>query len=81
MIKTVKVEDLVKYARNCVLTSNNEKLSDDSRRDFRIRAETIRALLASEDANRKYKPGTGNNKEWDKYFDEVWEEYDKMIFG
>ena len=81
MIKTVKVEDLVKYARNCASFSECDNLSEESKNEFILRAKMIRTFLASEDANRKYKPGTGKDKEWDKYFEKVWEEYDKMIFG
>ena len=81
MIKTVKVEDIVKYARNCANFAKTDRLSSELKRDYMLRAETMRALLASEDANRKYKPGSGKDKEWSEYFNEVWDEYNKMIFG
>lgn len=80
MIKTVKVEELIKYARNCTEFAKINSLPNNTKREYTIRAETIRAYLAEEDANRKYKPETGKDKEWSKYFKEVWEEYDNMIF-
>lgn len=81
MIKTVKVEDLVKYARNCANLSNSDNISRETKRYYKERAETVRAFLASEDASRKYKPGAGKDEKWAEYFNKVWEEYSKMIFG
>lgn len=81
MIKTVKVEDLVRYARNCADFAKTDNLSSRVKNDYIVRAETIRAFLASEDANRKYKPETGNHDKWEQYFNKVWDEYNKMIFG
>lgn len=78
MIKTVKVEDLVKYARSCAEESESVILSEKMRREYLMRAEGIRAFLATEEANRKYKPG--KDMEWVKYLDKAWEEYDNMIF-
>lgn len=80
MIKTVKVEDLVRYARNCADFAKSDNLSNKLKNDYRLRAETVRAFLASEDANRKYKPGIGKNEKWEEYFNQVWDEYDNMIF-
>lgn len=80
MIKTVKVEDLVNYARNCAEFAKTDRLSNKIKSEYILRAETIRTILASEDANRKYKPGTGKDKQWNEYFTKVWDEYDKMIF-
>lgn len=80
MIKTVKVEDLVKYARFCVRMSESDILSETTKRNYRIRAEGIRSFLAEEDADRNYKLNTGKDTEWCKYFDRAWEEYNNMIF-
>ena len=80
MIKTLKVDDLVSYARNCANFAKTDRLSDKTKNEYRLRAETIRAFLASEDANRKYKPGTGKDSQWSEYFNKVWNEYDEMIF-
>lgn len=80
MIKTVKVNDLVRYARNCADFAKTDRLSNKVKKEYRLRADTIRAFLASEDANRKYKPGTGKDKQWSEYFNKVWNEYDEMIF-
>lgn len=81
MIKTVKVEDLVNYARNCADFAKSDNFSSKLKSDYMSRAETIRAFLALEDANRKYKPGTGKHDERRQYLDKVWNEYNKMIFG
>lgn len=81
MIKIVKVENLVKYARNCASFLESDRLSEKTKSEYRLRAETIRGFLALEEANRKYKPGTGKYKEWEECFDEAWKEYDRMIFG
>lgn len=81
MIKTVKVEDLVRYARNCADFAKSDNLSNKLKNDYTLRAETVRAFLASEDANRKYKPGEGKYDEWEQYFNKVWDEYNSMIFG
>lgn len=76
MIKTVKVVDLVEYARTCVRMSESDILSETTRRIYRRQAEGIRSFLAVEEADRK----SGKDIEWDKQFDKAWDEYDNMIF-
>lgn len=41
MIKIVKVENLVKYARNCASFLESDRLSEKTKSEYRLRAETI----------------------------------------